>query len=131
MRLAVAGALASLAIVGPSEYATASFAAGTVSLRLHYEMVCGQPGRGPVVVRLPAAFRLGKLAVRVRGEPRPATVAGRTVTISLWKPPQVTCMSITEGILGVTIATVHTTAGTYVVRARIDTHSFTSLLHVH
>jgi hypothetical protein len=111
--------------------ATASLAGGTLSLRLHYPMVCGLPGRGPLVVSLPAAFRVASVRVRVRGAVRPATLRGRTVTIELPKPPQVTCMSITEGILGVTIATVHTTAGTYVVRARIDTHSFTSLLHVH
>lgn len=130
MRLAVAGALASLAIVGPSEYATASFAAGTVSLKLHYEMVCGQPGRGPVVVRLPAAFRLGKLEVRVRGEPRPITVAGRTVTIGLRKPPEVTCMSITEGVLPIAIAGVRAPAGTYTLRAAANAHVFTAPLRV-
>jgi hypothetical protein len=111
-------------------FATASLAGGTLSLNLHYEMVCGQPGRGPVVVRLPAAFRLSRLQVRARGEARPFTVAGRTVTINLAKPPQITCMSIAEAALPIRIAGIHAPAGTYAVRAVVNANTFTATLHV-
>jgi hypothetical protein len=111
-------------------FATASLAGGTLSVQLHYEMACGQPGRGPVVVRLPAAFRLANPRVRVRGEARPFTVAGTTVTIALPKPPQVTCMSITAGVLPVGIAGVRAPAGTYTVRAAVNAHTFTARLRV-
>jgi hypothetical protein len=111
-------------------FATASLLGGTLSLKLHYEMVCGQPGRGPVVVQLPAAFRLSTLRVRVRREVRPFTVAGRTVTIGLRTPPQITCMSITQGVLPITIAGVRAPAGMYPIHAAVDTHAFTAKLRV-
>lgn len=113
-------------------FATASLAGGTLSLRLHYPMVCGLPGRGPLVVTLPAALRVASLRVRVRvrGKVRPASLRGRMVTIRLPKPPQVTCMSIAEGTLAITIATVRAPAGAYVVRARVDTHAFAAPLRV-
>jgi hypothetical protein len=110
--------------------ATASLSGGMLSLHLRYAMVCGQPGRGPVVVKLPAAFRLSKLHVRVRREARPFTVAGRTVTIGLRKPPQITCLSITEGVLPITIAGVRAPAGTYAVRGAVNAHPFTAELRV-
>lgn len=112
-------------------FATASLAGGTLSLRLHYPMVCGQPGRGPLVVSLPAAFRVAAhRRVRVRGAVRPAALTGDTVTITLPKPPQVTCMSIAEGMLPVTIATVRAPAGRYVIRVRVNTHAFAAALRV-
>ncbi len=110
--------------------ATASLAGGTLSLKLRYAMVCGQPGRGPVVVHLPSAFRLSKLRVRIRGEARPFTVAGTTVTIGLRKPPQITCMSITEGVLPVAIGGVRAPRGTYAVRGAVNAHTFTADLRV-
>lgn len=112
-------------------FATASLAGGTLSLRLHYPMVCGRPGRGPLVVTLPAALRVATHPrVRVRDAARPDVLHGHVVTIQLPKPPQVTCMSITEGTLSVTISTVRAPAGAYVVRARIDTRAFTARLRV-
>jgi hypothetical protein len=110
--------------------ATASLAGGTLSLKLRYEMVCGQPGRGPVVVHLPTAFRLSRPQVRARGEARPFTVAGKTVTISLWKPPRITCMSITEGVLPIRIGAIGAPAGTYAVRGTVNGSPFTAALRV-
>lgn len=110
--------------------ATASLAGGTLSLKLHYQMVCGQPGRGPVVVHLPTAFRLSKLHVRIRGEARPFTVAGTTVTIGLRKPPEVTCMSIAEGVLPVTVTGIRAPKGTYALRGAVNTHAFAATLRV-
>jgi hypothetical protein len=112
-------------------FATASLAGGTLSLRLHYPMVCGQPGRGPLVVSLPSAFRVAaQPRVRVRGTVRPASLSGNAVTIRLPKPPQVTCMSITEGTLQVTISSVRAPRGTYVVRARLDTRAFAAPIRI-
>ena len=111
-------------------FATASLAGGTLSLKLHYAMVCGQPGRGPVVVHLPSAFRLSNPQVRARGAARPFTVAGTTVTIALPQPPQITCMSITAGILPITVAGIHAPPGTYTVRAAVNAHAFAAALQV-
>ena len=109
-------------------FATASLAGGTLSLHLRYEMVCGQPGRGPVVVRLPAAFGLSRLRVRVRGDARPFTLHGPTITISLRRPPRITCMSITEGDLPITISGVRAAAGTYAIDGTVNGHAFTAAL---
>jgi hypothetical protein len=112
-------------------FATASLAGGTLALRLHYPMVCGQPGRGPIVVSLPSAFRVAAHPrAHVRGATRPASGNGTVITITLPKPPQVTCMSITEGTLPVTISTVRAPAGTYVVRARLGRHAFAARLRI-
>lgn len=121
----VPAALATLVLAAPAgDWATASYASGTATLRLHYLMTCGQPGPGPLVVRLPAAFRVTNLRVTVRGVQRPASVSGSRVTIGLPKPPEVTCMSIAEGVLPVTIAHVRARSGAYVVRAQLPRHAF-------
>ena len=131
MRLAVAAGAASIALIAPGDRASATYAAGTLSLALHYEMVCGQPGRGPVVVDLPGAFRVAsRPRVDVRGALRPASSSAGTVTILLPKPPFVTCMSITEGALRITIAGVRAPVGTYTVRASIGTHDFAAPIRV-
>lgn len=130
MNRALLLATASLLVAVPGDGATATYRGQTLALTLRYEMICGRPGRGPLVVRLPAAFRQVKLRVRVRGDLRPFTAAGRTITIRLWKPPKITCMSITEGALPVALAGVHAPAGTYVVRAWLNAHAFAVSLHV-
>ena len=83
--------------------AIASQTGSTLSLTLRYEMTCAQPGPGPLVVTLPQSFRLADLHVTVRGAQRPALSTGSTLTISLPRPPQVTCMSIGIGTLPVTM----------------------------
>ena len=135
MRLAATAILAALAVAAPAaavqgDWATASASGSTVSLRLHYLMTCGQPGPGPLVVRLPAAFGITNLRVTVRGAERPALHSGSALTITLPKPPEVTCMSIGEGTLPVTIANVHAAAGSYVVTARVRNHAFTAGLRI-
>jgi hypothetical protein len=132
---AVAAALAALALApaagsGMGDWATATADGSTLALRLHYPMTCGQPGRGPLVVRLPTTFRITALHVTVRGAPQTAALGVSTLTIDMPKPPQVTCMSITEGTLPVTIAHVHAPSGAFVVRASIGRHSFSAHLRV-
>jgi hypothetical protein len=123
-------ALAPAAAAGMSDWATASQTGTTLSLRLHYPMTCGQPGRGPLVVTLPTAFRVTGLHVTVQGAQQTAALGVSTLTIDVPKPPQVTCMSITEGTLPVTIAHVHADAGSYTVHAKIRNHVFTARLRI-
>lgn len=111
-------------------FATASLAGGTLSLQLHYPMVCGQPGRGPIVVRLPSSFTISRLRVRVDGARRTTQRSGTRLTISLPKPPEVTCMSITEGTLRVAVASVRAQTGRYAVRVRVNANAFAASLRV-
>jgi hypothetical protein len=121
---------AALLAAAPGDSATASYGAGTLALSLRYEMTCGQPGPGPVVVRLPPTFTISRLRVRVDGARRATRQAGTRLTISLPKPPEVTCMSITRGTLRVAVASVRAPAGSYVVRVRVNTHAFAASLRV-
>jgi hypothetical protein len=134
MRLAIAVlaalVLAPAAGAGSGDSATASASGTTLALKLHYPMTCAQPGPGPLVVQLPATFRVTGLRVLVRGVQRAAALSGSTLTIDLPKPPQLTCMSITEGTLAVSIAKVHAGAGSYAVLARIRSHTFTARLQI-
>ena len=123
-------ATVSLLVAAPGGSATASYSAGTLALKLRYEMTCGQPGPGPLVVRLPSSFTISSLRVRVDGVPRPAQHAGTRVTISLPKPPEVTCMSITEGTLRVSVAQVHAPRGTYAISASLPRFGFAARLRV-
>ena len=112
------------------DWATASWSGGSLVLDLHYLMTCGEPGPGPVVVRLPAAFRITSLRVLVRGARRPAALNGTRLTIRLPKPPEVTCMSIVEGRLHVAISKVRAAGGTYAVRAAVGDHAFAPRVRV-
>lgn len=131
---------ASAGIAGGTDWATAVVSPGvvghraTLTLKLHYEMTCGQPGAGPVVIRLPARMDvLPTLAVRVNAKRAiGASVLGNSVTVQLPRPPAVTCMSIGVGTLTVGLAGVRNPAfaGTYFVRARVHEHSFVAQLAV-
>jgi hypothetical protein len=102
----------------------------TLTLKLHYEMTCGQPGPGPVFVYLPK--KMGVPQRLVGTKQAPATVSGHVVTVQLPKPPAVTCMSIGPATLTLTLVGVRNpaTAGTYVVRARLHEHAFTAKLAI-
>jgi hypothetical protein len=91
-------------------------------------MTCNQPGRGPLFVHLPATARVGSLRVLVRGVAMAASANGSTLTVDLPKPPQVTCMSITEGTLPVILRGVVAPDGTSVVTASIGRHAFKARL---
>ena len=51
-------------------------------------------------------------------------------SITLPKPPQVTCMSIGPGTLTVGLRSVRGPAGTYAVRAAVGSHRFTARLRI-
>lgn len=75
-----------------------------LSLVFSYEMQCGYPGPGPVLVRLPPAehvpARIATDAVLVDGKAATAvTTAGRELTIELRPPPRVMCDVIGPGRL--------------------------------
>jgi hypothetical protein len=75
-----------------------------LTLRLSYEMQCGYPGPGPVVVRFPTAEHvpasIPRPAVLVNGKPTSAVnVAGHVVSVALPPRPQVMCDSIGPGTL--------------------------------
>lgn len=130
MRVAVAAAFSSLAVIAPGDRAGATFSGNTLTLTLHYLMTCGQPGAGPLVIALPAAFRISSLRVTVSGKTAPAGARGTTVTVQLPRPPQVTCMSIAEGTLPVTVSRLRASAGRYTVSARIRNHAFSAQLRI-
>jgi hypothetical protein len=128
--LALAAA-AILALGVPGDRATAAYAHHDLALTLHYEMICGQPGPGPLVVRLPARFRLVASRAIVDGKERARAVNDSTVTVDLPKPPGITCMSIAEGTLHVRLTGVHAPRGTWNVRAQIRRHAFAARLRIH
>src|SRR5579884_178355 len=143
--IAVASALPAAAQEGPPPTATASPArAGAapmaLTVKLHYEMVCGRPGRGPLVVTLPRAIRvpatIARSAVRLQGKaPASVAVAGHVVTIGVPAPTGISCFSITMGTLTTTFAPTArlgapVRAGTYPVLARIGKHAFTARLSI-
>jgi len=153
-RLAVASALAALAVGAavpaaaqegpPPTVAAVPARAGArpvaLTLKLHYEMVCGRPGKGPLVVTLPRGLRvprtIGRTAVVLQGKP-PASVhvAGRVVTVGVPVPTGISCYSITMGTLTTTFTRAArlgapTQAGTYPVLARIGEHTFTARLTI-
>jgi hypothetical protein len=106
----------------------------TLTLKLNFEMTCGQPGRGPVIVHLPAKMGVPQRLVGGNGTKQaPATVSGHDVTVQLPKPSAVTCMSIGPSTLTLTLVGVRNpaTAGTYVVRARLREHVFAAPFVVH
>jgi hypothetical protein len=131
---------ASVGSAGSVDWATAVVSPGLVShratltLKLHYEMTCGQPGAGPLVVQLPARMSvLHTLAVRIGAKrTTKVTVSGTNVTVQLTRPPGMTCMSIAPGTVTIELAGVRNpaSAGTYFVRAHVRNHNFTAQLAV-
>ena len=135
MRLAVAAALGSLVLTVPAlaattDGATATFSGSTLSLKLHYLMTCGHPGPGPLSVTLPAGVVIGSLHATVNSKAAPVSHSGRTIQVTLAKPPGVTCMSIAVGTLRVSIEGLHADSGTYAVTAQVNHHSFRTSFRV-
>ena len=115
-----------LGFVLPGNQATATYANGTLRLALRYEMVCAQPGPGPLTIQLPDAFTLA--AAHAVG--RQSSVSGKTVRVAIPGPTGVTCMSMTMGTLHVRLAGVTAPAGSYLVKAQIRRYAFTAHLRI-
>ena len=114
------------------DWATASANRSTLFLRLHYEMTCGLPGPGPLVVRLPSTARVSAaLTALVDGVRRRVATRAHVLTVRLPKPPEVTCLSIAFGVLRVALRGVRVPAGVpRTVRARLPGHAFAARVSV-
>lgn len=128
---------------GPNRPATTATLSSTkagakpvaLTLTVHYEMICGQPGLGKAIVSLPEAAAVPRAidgaAVLVNGRPSPAvSVSGHEVAIAMpLKRHGVSCMSIGPGTLTLLltraagIGNPHA-AGTYMIHVRRNTLSF-------
>ena len=105
-----------------------------VTVSVHYQMICGQPGRGTAVVSFPGAAdvprSIERSAVLVNGKPAPAvSVSGHDVTIAMPLPRGVTCLSIGPGTLTLTLTPRARIGnpkapGTYTIRVRRDARVF-------
>jgi hypothetical protein len=122
-RLALAAALAGACATGASalpglpQSATASLSTAragarpvALTLELDYDMQCGYPGPGPVVIELPAAERVpGSLArsqVLVDGHPAASVqVSGHRVDVGLAAKPRIMCDEIGPGRLTISFPT--------------------------
>jgi hypothetical protein len=110
-----------------------------LTLTLRYEMRCGYPGAGPLVVTFPSAFKLPKQfaagAVRSAGEPLTAKVEGRNVTVTIPRPKSTLCNVIGPGAFAVTftraaklVNPAH--AGSYRLTAAHARHHLTARLAI-
>jgi hypothetical protein len=107
---------------------------------LGYEMQCGYPGPGPVVLELPAAEHVpasirrssvlvdGKAATSVR-------VSGHAVSVGLAPPPQIMCDVIGPGRLTIELTRAAglgnpTRPGSYVLRVARGSTSFSARLTI-
>ena len=89
-----------------AELSSAAAAARPVklTLRARYEMVCGRPGPGSVVVTLPATATvpqtIGTATVLVNGRRAPAvSVDGHTITVQLARRTGILCDVVGPGTL--------------------------------
>ena len=77
-----------------------------LTLTLTYEMQCGYPGMGPLVVTFPSALKLPTQfaadSVRLAGKPIAATVEGRQVTVTIPPPAGTLCDTIGIGSVALT-----------------------------
>jgi hypothetical protein len=112
-----------------------------LTLKLHYEMVCNQPGLGKAIVDLPQASsvpaRIDSAAVLVNGKPAPAvSVSGHDVSITMpARRSGVSCMIVGPGTLTLTLTRAAglgnpARAGAYTIHVRRNTQSFQANVHI-
>jgi hypothetical protein len=112
-----------------------------LTVKVHYEMVCGDPGQGTAVVTLPsAAFVPGRMessAVLVNGKPAQSVdVSGHDVSIAMPpRRPGVTCMVVGPGTLTLTLTRASGLGnpkkpGAYTIRVRRNTTSFQAKVQI-
>jgi hypothetical protein len=112
-----------------------------LTVKVHYEMVCGQPGTGKAVVSLPAAAAvpsgIDSSAVLVNGKPAPSvSVAGHDISISMPpRRPGPMCLVVGPGTLTLVLTRAAAignpgSAGTYTIRVKRNTHAFSARVHI-
>lgn len=107
-----------------------------LSLQLGYEMQCGYPGPGPVVLRFPAAEHvpasISRASVLVDGKAAPSVhVVGRAVSVGLAPAPQIMCDVIGPGRLRIELTRAAglgnpANGGTYLLDAARGRASFSA-----
>lgn len=111
-----------------------------LTLKVHYEMICGQPGLGKAVVSLPDAVvvpsSIDTASVLVDGKPAPAvSTSGHDVSISLPLHHGVSCMVVGPGTLTLTFMRSAglgnpAKAGTYTIRVQRRTQTFRAKVQI-
>jgi hypothetical protein len=112
-----------------------------LTLKVRYEMVCGQPGTGQAIVTLPAEAivpgRIVPSAVLVDGKIAPSvSVSGHDVSIGMPpRPHGVSCLVVGPGTLTLTLTRAAgignpKAAGTYTIRVRRNTKEFRARVNV-
>jgi len=110
-----------------------------LGVTLRYEMQCGYPGAGPLVVKFPAALKLPSRfaagSVRLGGKAIAAKIRGRRVTVTIPPPTGTLCGTIGPGraVLTFTHAAELVTParpGSYSFRATHGTHAFAAKLAI-
>jgi hypothetical protein len=129
--------------IGASMTITASPNTVRVNTRLRvtlrYEMQCGYPGAGPLVVTFPAALKLPSRfaagSVRLGGKTIAPKIHGRTVRVTIPPPTGTLCGTIGPG--RVVLAFTRSArlmnparAGSYSFRAAHGTHAFAAKLAI-
>ena len=132
----LAGATANQSMTVTASPDVASAHPVRLTMTLRYQMQCGYPGVGPLVVTFPPAVRLPKRfaanAVRLSGKPIAATRAGRQVTVTI-APPGKLCSLIGPGSLKLVFTRKAKLgnpkrAGSYRVTAAHAKHTFRATL---
>lgn len=110
-----------------------------ISLILRYEMQCGYPGAGPLVVTFPSAVQLpkrfGAHAVKLAGKPVAAKRRGRRVTVTVPPPKGVLCGMVGPGTVKLVFTrkaklTNPARPGSYRFTARHEKHIFSAKLAI-
>ena len=112
-----------------------------VTLQLDYEMQCGYPGPGPVIVKFPAQERLPKVlpagAVLVNGSREPASLeVANAVSVTLPPAPAIMCDVIGPGRLTIVFGRSAglgnpARAGAYTAGAMREAAAFSARFAVH
>jgi hypothetical protein len=97
-----------------------------LTMTLRYEMQCGYPGVGPLVVTFPSALKLpqrfASSAVKLNGKPIAAKVKGRHVTVTIAPHKGVLCSLMGPG----SVTLVFTPAAKLTNPARAGSYGFTA-----
>jgi hypothetical protein len=109
--LALAGSAAAAPMQPAASLAASTYTHGAkpvaLTYKLTYEMQCGSPGKGPLILAFPAQVAVPSVAaadVLLNGKAAPAVKRqGSTLVVSLPAQPTIMCDSITMGTLTVTI----------------------------
>jgi hypothetical protein len=107
-----------------------------LTLKVRYDMICGQPGPGTAIVTLPPSVSLpgtiASAALLVNGKPAPKVdVSGHEISVTLPRRHGITCLVIAPGTLTLTFTKSAglgnpARGGRYTIRVRHATRSFTA-----